>query len=225
MYLPKHQYIITKLADLTGFDVLLDKQGNTITDKNTEIIQVSNGMVLSKKGADLDTGDFSNAVRLFPLPSNESAEESPNQIGYLGQGSLGSQDRVLSTKIPPTSTEIQAGTMKRYIYYNKCTGKVKEIIKGRYDLLKADKTKCEHIDEVDWVLQGQADDATLNGHFLQGVRSINTKAIETLRQTIPQIDQILQDPLEYVNEIQIPGSLPIQQKQPNFYIPSPSKKL
>lgn len=224
MYLPKHQYKLTTLGALQQGGSLLDPQGNEIVEPTTEVILTSDGTLLSREGADLQSGNFSNAKKYTLLESNEVLEESSNNAGYLGENPLASEERVLSNKFPPTTLDRTNGYMMRYFYHNKCTGRLVEILKIQYDSIRQALTGCDQVAETTWTIKGHPEDVLVNGYQLEGVLSKNTKAIEKLKQSIPTIDAVLPNPLEYLEEINIPGAV-IKQTSPPIVIPSPGKRL
>lgn len=100
-----------------------------------------------------------------------------------------------------TSRNYEHGSFKRYFVKNKNTQEVFEIGPKAYIALQS-KTTYYHwpsyqIVEFDWKIAGDVADKEISGYLVEGVETINKKAVEEASKTIPEIKNILTDYLEY----------------------------
>tara|TARA_R110000744_G_scaffold379669_1_gene498300 strand:- start:2534 stop:3655 length:1122 start_codon:yes stop_codon:yes gene_type:complete len=225
MYLPKHQYTVKTIEEL-GLDFKLsipkgklsslgnkaiEKIAGTLGNLNAKVIATAFGDIFSTEGVNLETGDFTNAIKL--LVSNGSDNPTLNDND--------SRSNVTSVKLPPTAKNFNEGVVERYFYKNKCTGKVKEYNRTKYLNVLTTRTKCEEVIKVDWLIKGPAKDQLVNGYFLEGIESKNKKTLDVLAKKLPGTELLINGPSEYVKD-----SLPLGYNNPQppntkFDIPSP----
>lgn len=228
MYLPKHQYTFKSLDELANVEALVDKLGNLFNKPGKNLVVTSFGEVFDRKTVDIERGDFSKAEKLFPTESPEQAE-SRDSSGYeyltADTPERSSFSKITSTKLPPSSKEIEAGVMKRCFYKNTSTGKVKEILRTQAIKLAKNRQRFEQVVCLDWVIKGPAKDQTINGYYLSGVESRNEKQIQKLKEALPGAETLIQSPTEYLQEVIIPEGQAIKPTPPGLDIPAPSKGL
>lgn len=228
MYLPRHQYSIKTLAEIGNIDSLTDLAGKLIDIPGKNIILTSFGQLFDRRTVDVERGDFTKAVKLFPTPSVEEVE-SQNNPGYeylaTDSKSPTSLGRLSPHKIPPTSKERQNGIMTRCFYKNMSTGKVKEILKTQADKFLIQGQRFEKVLCVDWEIKGPGKDQTVNGYFLEGVETRNQRTLEQLKQTLPGVEQLIEGPGEYLQDILIQESTPLLPRDNSIVIPAPGKRL
>ena len=227
MYLPKSQYIIKKAKDLSGVTGLIDELGNSIND-NKEIVITSFGSIFEKAGIDFNKGDFSKAKKLLISGDPEQAE-SRNSSGYdfeIGNTpELSSSSAIKSIKLKPTSKEKKEGFKKRFLYKNKSTGKIKELLKPVALRLLQVRKPYELILSFNWLIEGPAEDQMINGFFLEGIKSKNQKTLDSLEKVMSGVSAIIRDPLEFVTD-----TLPVTEKtairqEASFDIPAPGRSI
>lgn len=228
MYLPKHQYTFKSLDELDKIEALIDNAGNIVNVPGKNLIVTSFGEIYDRKTVNISKGDFSNAEQLFPIQSTEQTE-SPNQSGYEFQTSdspeRASFDSIISSKTPPTSDQMEAGSIKRCFYKNLSTGKVKEITNSQATELVNSKQRFEQVVCIDWEIKGPAKDQTVNGYFLEGIETRNQRRLDELKQAMPGTEALISNALEYVEDTLISQSQPIKQQNKDIVIPSPGKRL
>jgi len=228
MYLPKHQYRKTTVEEIDGVFSLEIKKFPVGTAKDfleslifklsgnptEEVVVTSFGQVFAPIGIDFEKGDFSKAIELKVNTDNTSALEAENP-----------KNKLKSFKLPPTSTQLKAGKMKRCFYRNGSTGQVKEIYHGIASNRANYLQRYEKIMCIDWEIKGPAKDQIVNGYFLEGIETRNKEKIEKLKNQMPGVEEIINGPSEYVVD-----TLPITSNNPSsprvgFDIPSPGKSI
>jgi len=226
MYLPKHQFTIKSLEELPNVSSLVDPEGNPVNILGKNIILTSLGQLFDRRTVDIEKGNFSNAIRLFPVSSPEDTE-SQNSPGYEfetadtpARTSLGN---ILPTKLPPTSKQKQAGVMTRCFYRNISTGKVKEISQIQANKVLLEGQRYEQVLCVDWEIKGPAKDQTVNGYFLEGVETRNTQTIELLKQALPGTESLISGPNEYLEDTTPNFVQPTVTDNTTITVPAPSK--
>ena len=238
MYLPKSQYISDKLSELK--DKITEELGTFAVPKgdprkysnylrvlqnlesgNPDVILTSTGEIFSRIGVDLNKGDFSNAIKLFPINPDEDRDERED----LNSNQLSSESKIRTVKLPPSSKEKQAGVMKRCFYKNTSTGKVKEILRPQAIKLANNRERFEQVVCIDWEIKGPAKDQTVNGYFLEGIETRNQRRLDELKQAMPGTEALISNALEYVEDTLISQSQPIKQQNKDIVIPSPGKRL
>jgi len=226
MYLPKSQYKLTKVKDIPNVKEVVDRLGNFI-NSNKQVILTSFGTIFDKAGIDFDKGDFSKAMELFSTGAAEESESS-DKPGYefdKDNPEINSSVKSFSLKLPPTSDDRKRGIMQRCFYYNKCTGKASEVSKVQLKNFSINKDLCTELAIADWYIKGSAKDRTINGYFLEGLETINSKTVQELKKTIPVIEGLIKSPLEYVEDTFVPSSKEYQPQKKDIIIPSPGKEL
>lgn len=214
MYLPKHQYIVKQLKDFTGIGGFKDSLGQIVDASLLTLIETSFGEVFDATGINLDKGDFRQAGKLIPILSSEQVElatEDPKKISF--------------NKPQAQNLQIENGQIQRYFYSNKCTGELKELNKDQYNQKVNTTNTCEVVATAQWQVEGPAEDSKLNGYKLEGVATVNSRAIQELKAQIPQIDQILSNPVEFIQANTLNTTKLEQTKVNSFDIPSPGKRL
>lgn len=238
MYLPKSQYVADKLSELK--DKITEELGTFAVPKgdprkysnylrvlqnlqsgNPDVILTSTGEIFSRIGVDLKKGDFSNAIKLFPINPDEDRDEGED----LNSNQLSSESKIRTVKLPPSSDELRAGKMKRCFYKNIATGKISEILEAKALRLSNNLEKYEKVVCINWLVAGPIEDKTVNGYFLEGIESRNTKTLEELKKQLPGAEALIDGPVEFVRDIKFPeDDLPKKQDM-GVVIPSPGKKL
>jgi len=238
MYLPKSQYVADKLSELKDkiteeLDTFKMPEGNSTKYKNylkvvknlksgnPDVILTATGEIFSSIGVDLEKGNFSNAIKLFTIDPDEDKDEGED----LNADNRNSEETSKSLKLPPTTADRSKGVFKRCFYYNKCTGKASEISKPQLKNMAINKDKCTVLAIADWYIKGPAKDRTVNGYFLEGLETVNSKTIQEIKKTIPVIEALIQSPLEYVEDTFIPSSTEYKAQIKDIVIPSPGKEL
>ncbi len=238
MYLPKSQYIADKLSELKDkiteeLDTFKIPEGNSAKFKNylkvvenlksgnPDIILTATGEIFSSIGVDLEKGNFSNAIQLFPIDADEDKDEGED----LNAENRNSEEISKSLKLPPTTADRSKGVVKRCFYYNKCTGKASEISKPQLKNIASNKDHCTVLTTADWYIKGPAKDRTINGYFLEGIETVNNRTIQEIKKTIPVIEALIKSPLEYVEDTFIPSSTEYKPQINDIVIPSPGKEL
>lgn len=238
MYLPKSQYIADKLSEfkdriteeLSTFPVPKGdprKYSNylkvlqNLNSGNPDVIITSAGEIFSRIGVDLDKGDFSNAVKLYPINPKDDKDEGED----LNSRQLSSEEVITSIKLPPSSKEIKAGVMKRCFYRNTSTGSVKEILIPQAVRLNNNRERFEQVICIDWNIKGPAKDQLVNGYFLEGIETKNQKTLDQLKDLMPGVEVLINGPSEYVKDTLIPNSDTIKPQNKDLVIPSPGKRL
>ncbi len=223
MYIPKSQYVFKKMADLLeDGEQLLDAKGIPIPNLGQDFVLSSTGAIFAKTGINFDTGDFSQAVQLIKglfnkkinLPQQTSDKSSEGPLGELG-----------SLKIAPTTADLEKGEMKRYFVKNKCTGTLAETTRKRYTQLKRQNDRCIQLETINWKTSGVVEDVTVNGYYLEGVKSVNEKTLKRLEEKLPGINVLIPTAVEYVTEVEISTASPITKQERDTVIPSPGKSL
>lgn len=226
MYLPKHQYTTKSLDELDGIESLIDKTGNFVNIIGKNLIITSFGEIFERSSVNIEKGDFSKAKQLYPFKSTEQIESS-NDTGFEIDSSNfvipSSLSSIKSSKIPPTSQEIQAGIMRRCFYINTSTGISKEVKLKNENTFTETLKRYEKVECIDWEIKGPIKDQTINGYFLEGIETKNQKKIDQLRNVIPGIDNLILSNLEYVEDTQIPTGQQIITDKKGLVVPSPSK--
>lgn len=105
------------------------------------------------------------------------------------------------------------------------TGKVKEILKTQADDFLIQGQRFEKVLCVDWEIKGPGKDQTVNGYFLEGVETRNQRTLEQLKQTLPGVEQLIEGPGEYLEDILIQGSTSLLPRDNSIVIPAPGKRL
>lgn len=226
MYLPKHQYTIKSIQELKNVSLLTDSQGNLVSIPGKNIILTSTGELFDRRTVDVERGNFTDAVKLFPTTSPEETE-SENSPGYEfevdGFPVRTSLGKILPAKLPPTDKEKQAGVMTRCFYKNTSTGKVKEITQTQANSVIAEGERFEKVLCVDWQIKGPAKDQTINGYFLEGIETQNQRTIDLLKQSLPGTEALIQSPGEYVEDITPQFIQPVKPENTKITLPAPSK--
>tara|TARA_R110000744_G_scaffold18421_5_gene49477 strand:+ start:690 stop:1352 length:663 start_codon:yes stop_codon:yes gene_type:complete len=220
MYLPKSQYIIKKASELNFEGEITDKLGKSY--ENAEVVITSFGSIFSKKGIDFDKGDFTKAVELI-LNTVGAAQDDNEDFDTPDNPSLSSLSAIKSIKLKPTSRELDEGVKVRYVYKNKSTGKIKELLKPVAIRLLQVRKPYELILSFNWLIKGPAEDQMINGFFLEGIKSKNQKTLDSLEKVMSGASAIIKDPLEFVTD-----TLPVTEKtairqETSFDIPAPSR--
>jgi hypothetical protein len=208
---------VTNLANTAAKAKQLVDGFGGLVNPNKEVVLTSLGQIFDKIGINFDKGDFSKAIELFQTDSPESTE-----VGGL---TFGSPDVTSTKKVPPTAKDIKQGIMKRYFIKNKCTGTIAETTKPRFLKLRNTVDKCIELEVIDWIVAGIIEDTTVNGYFLEGVKTKNEKVLSKLEKKIPGIRRLIPDPVEYVKGETIPTTSPIVEQERDIIIPSPGKSL
>jgi len=238
MYLPKSQYIADKLSELKDkvteeLDTFEIPKRNSAKFKNylkvvenlksgnPDIILTATGQIFSSIGVDLEKGNFSNAIKLFPIDTDEDKDEGED----FNAENRNSEEISKSLKLPPTTADRNKGVVKRCFYYNKCTGKASEISEPQLKNMAINKDHCTVLTIADWYIKGPAKDQTINGYFLEGIETVNNRTIQEIKKTIPVIEVLIKSPLEYVEDTFIPSSTEYKTQIKDIIIPSPGKEL
>jgi len=195
---------------------LVDGLGGLV-NPNKQVVLTSLGRIFDKGGINFDTGDFSKATELFQTDNPESTE-----VNGL---TFGSPNATSTKKVPPTTKDRKQGVMKRYFIKNKCTGTIAETTKVGFLKLRNSEDRCIELEVIDWIVAGVIEDTTVNGYFLEGVKTKNEKVLSKLEKKIPGIRNLIPDPVEYVEEVTIPTTSPIVKQERDIIIPSPGKSL
>ena len=238
MYLPKSQYISGKLSELK--DKITEELGTFAVPKrdpikysnylrvlqnlksgNPDVILTSTGEIFSRIGVDLNKGDFSNAIKLFPINPDEDRDEGED----LNSNQLSSESKIRTVKLPPSSKDKEVGVMKRCFYKNVSTGKVKEILKTKAVKLAKNRERFEQVLCIDWIIKGPLEDQNIKGYFLEGVKSKNEKTLQELTKLMPGTETLIENSAEYVENTVIQSADPIKSSNTDIVIPSPGKKL
>ena len=223
MYIPKSQYVFKKMADfLKEGEQLLDANGIPVLDIGQDFVLSSTGAIFAKKGINFDTGDFTGAIQFFKglfdkdinLPQQTSEQSSEGPLQELG-----------SLKLAPTTADLKKGEMKRYFVKNKCIGTLAETTKKRYVKLEQQNDRCIQLETINWKISGTIEDTTVNGYFLEGVKSKNEKTLKRLEKIFPGVTRLIPNVVEYVKEVPIPTANPINKQKRDTVIPSPGKSL
>ncbi len=223
MYIPKSQYVFKKMSDLLqDGEQLLDPKGIPVPNIGQDFVLSSTGAIFAKAGINFDTGDFSKAVRLVRGLSNKDIKVPQQTSDKSSEGPL---EVLGSLKISPTTTDLKKGEMKRYFVKNKCTGTLAETTKKRYEILKSQNDRCIQLETIDWIISGVVDDTTVNGYFLEGVKSLNEKTLKRLEKKLPGIKVLIPNAVEYVTELNINTTTPILEQERDIVVPSPGKSL
>jgi len=220
MYLPKSQYKKLEKSDLSDEVASLRNKAGEIINSNKEVILTATGQLFEKAGIDFDKGDFSKAKELFINLFDEKIDQGTTESPVLSSDSL-----VKSIKLKPTSKEKKAGFKKRFLYKNKSTGKIKEVLLPIAKVIANNQQKYETLVSFNWLIAGPVEDQNLNGYFLEGIRSRNQKTLDEIKKFIPEADVILKDPLEFVID-----TLPVTEKtvirqEASFDIPAPGRSI
>jgi len=226
MYLPKSQYQLISLEELSAFNKVdfknnIDDKGKakriaeTLRNQNTEVILTAFGTLFSTIGANLKNGDFSKAVELKILKGFNNPTLFDEDL----------EDYKVSLKLPPTSADKAKGMMKRFFYKNKSTGNVKELSVVQFLDLTKSKEKYIQLTHIDWLIKGPAKDQIIDGYFLEGIETKNAKTIEALKKAMPGTELLIEGPTEYVKDTLPIGSNNPQPQDIQFDIPSPGKSV
>ncbi len=66
---------------------------------------------------------------------------------------------------------------------------------------------------------------TVNGYFLEGIESRNTKTLKELKKELPGAEALIDGPVEFVRDIKFPEDDLPKKQDTDVVIPSPGKKL
>ena len=95
-------------------------------------------------------------------------------------------------KKKPTQSEKDKGVTKRNFIQDKANGKIIETDPDTYAQAKQEVPNSIFA-EVDWIIQGPADNMMVNGYPFEGAESKNRKTIEALEKTMPGISTFVTD--------------------------------
>lgn len=98
-----------------------------------------------------------------------------------------------------SSRDRKAGVTKRYFAQDKKTNKITEIEKSTYDQAITQVPNVKFA-EVDWVIQGPAEDTKINNYPVKGAATKNKQAIQALEKQIPGISTFVKDYALFVQE-------------------------
>lgn len=220
MYLPKSQYKKINQSELPGdIEGLVNELGE-LFEKNKAVVLTAFGTIFDTAGIDFEKGDFSKAKQLFKQESEEDFDRDTDE-----NPTLSSDKSIVALKLPPTSEDLKKGVMKRCFLRNKCTGDLREISKVQLTKLYRNTDKCIEVATIDWVVKGVAKDQIVNGYFLEGVETKNKKALQELNKIMPGVNTLIESPLEYIQEVNIPKSKSFKPQTNDIVIPSPGKRL
>jgi len=238
MYLPKSQYIADKLSELkdkipqelgtfeipkadikkyTNYLRVLDN----LKSGNPDVVLTSTGEIFSRIGVDLRKGNFTNAIKLYPLNSEDDKDEGED----LNADNLSSEGRIKTLKLPPSSDELRSGKMKRCFYKNLATGKISEILEAKALRLSNNLEKFEKVVCINWLIVGPIKDKTVNGYFLEGIESRNSKTLKDLKKELPGAEALIDGPAEFVRDVKFAEDDLPKKQDIEVVIPSPGKKL
>jgi hypothetical protein len=88
--------------------------------------------------------------------------------------------------------EKQNGKTKRYFVQDKATNKISETDKDTYNQAKVDLPN-QNFAEVDWILQGPAEDMMFGEYKFEGAATKNQKAIQAIELQIKGISNFITD--------------------------------
>lgn len=176
MYLPKSKYKVT--SECSGKFILAETGENYA------------GPVLTDyRGISYAGSDPSNLKgKLETLTGGDIFEET--KVNMLGR-------RI------PTKQEYQEGQMVRYFLQDLSTMKVIEILPSRYESMQVEGLpENSVIASCTWYLVGRLDNYRVSGHWIEGIRSKNQKAIDQMEEKLPGISssKVLHNPEEFVRE-------------------------
>jgi hypothetical protein len=95
-------------------------------------------------------------------------------------------------KKKPTQSEKDKGVTKRNFIQDKNNNKIIETDPDTYAQAKQELPNSIFV-EVDWIIQGPADNQIVNGYPFEGAASKNKKTIEALEKTMPGISTFVTD--------------------------------
>ena len=130
----------------------------------------------------------------------------PRENFYFDYVSQKSGELTYTYEVPPAdyslTQELYAyGAYLRYFVKNKVTNSVYEIGPTAHRLL-LDKSEIFHwpsytIVEIEWKVSGDVADKEISGYLVEGVETLNKRAVEEASKIIPELSNILTDYLEY----------------------------
>ena len=125
-----------------------------------------------------------------------------NEIYTVGIGLLGAALGGFFKK-KPTMSEKQNGIAKRYFVQDMNNNKIAETDKATYLETKL-TVPNRRFAEVDWNIQGPAEDVMFGKYMYEGSESKNKKTIQALEKTIPGISAFITDYKLLVESVPLP---------------------
>ena len=101
-----------------------------------------------------------------------------------------------------TTTDIRRTIVTRYFYKKYDNETIFETTKSSYNDIERNRVdkKLYVIHKIQWHITGPKQDQYKNGAFIPGVVTKNTEQIKFISKTMPGIENILTDPLQYYTD-------------------------
>lgn len=98
-----------------------------------------------------------------------------------------------------TKGELTRGVARRFFLQDKKTNKINEVDYETYQLAQKELPN-RRFAEIDWNINGPAEDLEINGYKYEGAESKNKKTIQNLEKTMPGISKYVVDFSEFVQK-------------------------
>jgi hypothetical protein len=172
-----------------------------------EVVQVA-----SKKYYAYEQGRINQAKKLLkaiqdPTPTHTYSDDRlPRESLYYSYIARKGKRLSYTNTLPQADytipdTVYAYGSYKRFFVQSAVTGEVFEIgpVTHRELVRKSDKYHWPSytIVELEWKVAGDVADKEINGYLVEGVESLNRRAVEEASKVIPEIQNLLIDYLEY----------------------------
>ena len=202
-YVPKNKR--SKPFDSVAGDFLVSASGLSY---NGQVVELSSGRYYAYEQGDVNLSKKLTKVT-DPVEVSHVFEKQdyiPREGFYYDYISQEGDKQSYPEELPPASYVVvqrnyDHGSFKRYFVKNKVTLNVFEINPTTYVEL-SNKSKKYHwpsytLVEVEWKITGDVADKEISGYLVEGVETLNKRAVEEASKIIPELSNILTDYLEY----------------------------
>ena len=202
-YIPKNKLTKPFTATTREFKVALSG-----VEYIGDVVKTSSGKYYA-----FERGDINQSKRLLkyaeePTVGHAYGNEDllPRENFYFDYVSQKGKELTYTTEIPEadyvlTEGAYTFGSYLRYFVKNNVTDRVFEIEANDFTrLIGQDKQyhwPSYTIVEIEWKVSGDVADKEISGYLVEGVETLNKRAVEEASKIIPELSNILTDYLEY----------------------------
>lgn len=160
-----------------------------------------------------ENGDINLAKKLYKVVDDHADDHVPDKTDYVPREgfyfdyvSKKGDAQSYPDDLPRANYLISQrnythGSYTRYFVKNVVTGNVFEIGPSTFRDLEGKSTKYHWpsylVVSFDWKIAGEVADKEINGYIVEGVETLNKKAVEEVSDKIPELSDILIDYLEF----------------------------
>ena len=173
-----------------------------------KVVEVNKGRYYAHENGKLNTEKrlFRNLQEAQDLHPYDTADFLPRDAVYYRYARFKGTKYSYTEELPKanytlTTLNYEHGSFVRYFVKNKVNNEVFEIGPSANSLLTSKSSKYHWpsytIVELEWKVTGDVADKEINGYLIEGVETINRRAVEEASKILPEIQNILTDYLEY----------------------------